>query len=69
MTIWVDAHISPGVAAWINKNFPYEVTTQVFFGGQYLIWRKKYEKSENKACTFKIVCSRYDLCWQIDGKN
>ena len=24
MTIWVDAHISPGVAAWINENFPYE---------------------------------------------
>jgi len=24
MTIWVDAHISPRLAAWINENFPYE---------------------------------------------
>ena len=24
MTIWVDAHISPGLAAWINEKFPYE---------------------------------------------
>lgn len=24
MTIWLDAHISPGVAAWINENFSYE---------------------------------------------
>lgn len=23
MTIWVDAHISPGVAAWINEHYPY----------------------------------------------
>lgn len=24
MKIWVDAHISPGVAAWINETFNYE---------------------------------------------
>lgn len=24
MIIWIDAHISPGIAAWINENFPYE---------------------------------------------
>ncbi len=24
MKIWIDSHISPGVAAWINENFDYE---------------------------------------------
>jgi len=24
MKIWVDAHISPGIAAWINENFEHE---------------------------------------------
>jgi predicted nuclease of predicted toxin-antitoxin system len=24
MKIWIDAHISPGVAAWINENFDFE---------------------------------------------
>jgi predicted nuclease of predicted toxin-antitoxin system len=24
MKIWIDAHLSPGIAAWINENFEYE---------------------------------------------
>ena len=24
MKIWVDAHISPGIAAWINENYRFE---------------------------------------------
>ncbi len=27
MRIWVDAHISPGVAAWINETFDYEASS------------------------------------------
>ncbi|MCC5804684.1 MAG: DUF5615 family PIN-like protein [Opitutales bacterium] len=27
MKIWVDAHISPGVAAWINETFPHEASS------------------------------------------
>ena len=22
MTLWIDAHLSPSIAAWINRNFP-----------------------------------------------
>jgi predicted nuclease of predicted toxin-antitoxin system len=32
MKIWVDAHISPGVAAWINEKFPYKAQSLTGLG-------------------------------------
>jgi len=52
MKIWVDAHISPGVAAWINETFDHEASSLRAIGLREADDLAIFEKAKDEDVVF-----------------
>ena len=53
MKIWIDAHISPAIAAWINRTFPeYEAVSLRSMGMQHAEDREILDRAKSAEVTF-----------------